>query len=167
MVSFIPYCTHKFDPPAEQYLAHGMICRGLQAVLQTGNMTTYPETCAKATATFSVLSDTVKMVQATLDDKTTRNRSDLAKLLKQLQAHEKEKLHLTAAHHLERIRQRNNNIQYQTSNGEDESSSLSEDRISQLLREGVASLQFKINPCVESINEALDEIRCAILDEED
>ena len=107
------------------------------------------------------------MVQATLDDKTNRNRSDLAKLLKQLQAHEKEKLHLTAAHHLERIRQRNNNIQYQTSNGEDEGSSLSEDRVSQLLREGVASLQFKINACVESINEALDEIRCAILDEED
>ena len=149
-----------------------ILCRGLQVVLQTGNMTTYPETCSKATATFSVLSDTIRMVQETLS--TRKKRPDLAKLLKQLQSHEKEKLHLTAAHHLERIRQRNNDMQLQqqqqrldSQNDDQIGSSSQDDRISQLLREGVASLQVKINTCVESINEVLEEIRCAILDEED
>ena len=139
-------------------------------VLQTGNMTTYPETCSKATATFSVLSDTIRMVQETLLS-ARKKRPDLAKLLKQLQSHEKEKLHLTAAHHLERIRQRNNDMQLQQQQPEgsqnDETGASQDDRISQLLREGVASLQVKINACVESINEVIEEIRCAILEEED
>ena len=158
------------DPLINFCLIFFFFCRGLQVVLQTGNMTTYPETCSKATATFSVLSDTIRMVQETLLS-ARKKRPDLAKLLKQLQSHEKEKLHLTAAHHLERIRQRNNDMQLQQQQPEgsqnDETGASQDDRISQLLREGVASLQVKINTCVESINEVIEEIRCAILEEED
>jgi hypothetical protein len=128
-------------------------------VLNTGNMTSYPDTCSKVTASFSVLSDTIKTIQEILLKE--RKRSNLSTVIRQLQLHEQEKLHLTAAHHLERIRQQ----QY---NQQPESPESSVDpRIAHLLDEGVASLQQKIATCIESINDVLDELRCAILEEEE
>ncbi len=127
--------------------------RGLRIVLETGNMTSYPDTCLKATASFAVLSETIKAIQDILTSQ--RRRKDLANLLSQLQGHEKEKLHMTAAHHLERIRQRNQQMQMD-----------SDMRIEQLLDDGVQSLQGKIHACVEQINEVLDEIRCMVLEED-
>ena len=70
-------------------------------------------------------------------------------------AHEKEKLHLTAAIHLERIREKNEQLQ-----------AAQDPSIANLLRAGVQSLQRKIQEVVEQVNEVLDEIRCYILDEE-
>ncbi len=68
-------------------------------------MTEYPTICARATASFSVLSDTVNTISSILKD--AHKRPELLKLLSQLQKDEREKLNLTAALHLERIRQRN------------------------------------------------------------
>ena len=124
-------------------------------VLQTGNLTSYPDTCSKVTASFAVLSETIKSIQDILQS-SPRHQKDLAQLVQQLQLHEKEKLHLTAAHHLERIRQRNQLLQ-----------SNSDPRIEQLLQEGVVNLQTKIHHCVEQINDIMEEIQCAILEEED
>ena len=99
-----------------------------------------------------MLSETIKTIQEILQ---SRGRKDLAKLIVQLQSFEKEKLQLTAASHLERIRQQNQ----QGTEGEDA-------RITKLLNDGVISLQQKIATCVENINEVLDEIRCSLLEEE-
>jgi hypothetical protein len=131
-----------------------VILSGLTTLLQTGNMTTYPDACAKATAMFSVLSETVKMIQEILN---TRKRKELSRLLGQLQSNEKEKLHLTAACHLERIRQHNHELV----------AGDSDPRVENLLKEGVVSLKQKIAACIENINEVLDEIRMALLEEEE
>lgn len=135
--------------------------RGLKVVLQTGNLTSYPDTCSKATAAFSVLSETITAIQGILGssqprqtNNTSKNRR--AKLIQQLQQQEKEKLHLTAAHHLERIRQRNQQLQ-----------SHADPRIDKLLQEGVTTLQTKIHHCVQQINETMEEIRCEILEGDD
>jgi hypothetical protein len=132
----------------------------LQTVLQTGNLTSYPDTCSKATAAFSVLSETIKVVQEILQSRASC--TTLVSLIVRLQRHEKEKLHLTAAHHLERIRAQNNQNQQQQ-----QSSSSSDNRVGQLLQEGVQTLQQKIHDCVEQINEVLDELRCSIMEMEE
>lgn len=127
-------------------------------VLDSGNMTSYPDRCAKATASFAVLSATVKEIQSILQ---SRGRTDLSKSIQQLQSLEKEKLQLTAAHHLERIRERNKLPQ-----GDDDASA-ADLRIQKLLQEGVASLQQKIYTTIEAINEIIDDIRCSFLEEEE
>jgi hypothetical protein len=128
--------------------------RGLETVMQTRNMTNYPSICAEATASFSVVSDTIRSAQNALE--TRHKRKDAADLIAQLQSKEKQKLNFTAALHLEKIRERN-----QTEPGAEP------DRIAALLREGVASLQNQIKTCIEGINEVLDELRCILLEEED
>ena len=107
------------------------------------------------TATFAVLSETIKSIQEIFAS-PERHKKDWAHLIQQLQQHEKEKLHLTAAHHLERIRQRDQQLQTE-----------SDPRIERLLQEGVATLQTKIHRCVQQINDIMEDIQCAILEEED
>jgi DNA repair REX1-B len=128
-------------------------------VLQTGNMTIYPDTCSKATASFSVLSETIKAIQNIL--RVDRARSDLVKLVTQLQDHERKKLQLTAAYHLERIRQKNHHqmVIDQSQQNEDDL------RIERLLNGGVQSLHDQISSCVDGINETIDEIRMIIVEE--
>ncbi|CAJ1938324.1 unnamed protein product [Cylindrotheca closterium] len=125
----------------------------LGTVLHTGNMTGYPDACLSATASFSVLSETVNAIQSVLEQ---REQKELVGLLKQLQGYEKDKLHITAAHHLERIRKRNEEMQPNC-----------DPRNMKLLEDGVASLQHKINATVDNINETIDEIRCMLLDLDD
>lgn len=125
--------------------------RGLDTLLETGNVTNYPYVCAAATSSFSVCSDTINIIKTVLTD-SSRNRPDLQKLIGTLQTHEKEKLSLTAALHLDRIRESQHG-------GGDE-------RILALLQEAVASLRAKIEACVEQINDALEEIRYAMVEEE-
>jgi hypothetical protein len=115
-------------------------------------MTNYPYVCAAATSSFSVCSDTINIIQTVLADSTQHNRQDLKQLIGTLQTHEKEKLSLTAALHLDRIR-------LSQHGGGDE-------RILALLQEAVASLRAKIEACVEQINDALEEIRYAMVEEE-
>lgn len=102
------------------------------------------------TASFSVLSDTIRAAQKILDN---RKETDISQLIDQLQKHEKEKLNLTASFHLERIRMQN------------EEQQASQDTMTKkLLKDGVKSLERKINACVERINEVLDELRCSLID---
>jgi hypothetical protein len=116
-------------------------------------MTEYPTICARATASFSVLSDTVNTISSILKD--AHKRPELLKLLSQLQKDEREKLNLTAALHLERIRQRNL-----------EQAGEGDERVAQLLQDGATSLRSKLATCIDSINETLEEIRYAVGDED-
>mmetsp|Transcript_14164 Transcript_14164/g.20767 ORF Transcript_14164/g.20767 Transcript_14164/m.20767 type:complete len:313 (+) Transcript_14164:145-1083(+) len=149
---------------------------GLQNVLSSGNVTTYPNVCANVTATFSVLSQTIRTVQTVLQE-AKKKRKDLILLLKNLQAKECEKLNLTAALHLEKMRERDHRIGLEMeniSNNEDDDSNenghkkkAGEERIGELLRKGVASLTNKLSNCIEDINEVLEELRYALAEEEE
>lgn len=130
--------------------------RSLNKILQSANMTAYISSCAHTTAAFAVLSDTIRAIRTALVEIYSRN--DLEKLLTNLQTREKEKLNLTAAYHLERIRERNENINK-------DSQAKTDNRISKLLSQGVTSLQEKLNAIVEEINECLEEIRYALIEE--
>jgi len=128
-------------------------------------MTTYISTCAHTTAAFAVLSDTIIRIRSTLAKNNHHNRKNndsyfLVKLLIQLQQHEKEKLNLTVALHLERIRERNETIAIVGKEGADP-------RIQTLLREGVQALTEKVTAVIEEINETMEEIRYALLEEND
>ena len=129
----------------------------MSTILASGNITTYPALCAKVTATFSVLSDTINGAKATLEERY--NRKDISNLISQLQKSEGEKLNLTAALHLERLRLRNSELDASLASGE------GDDRTMGLLKEGIQSLERKIAGAVESINEALEELRCIAADE--
>jgi hypothetical protein len=129
---------------------------GLEDVLTTGNITNYPALCAEATASFSVLSETINAVQNVLREK--HQRKDLVDLIVQLQSKEQKKLNLTAALHLEKIRERDH---------QDRSDGGGRDQIAALLRQGVVSLQNQITSNVEEINEVLQELQCSLIDEED
>lgn len=127
---------------------------GLETVLQTGNMTEYPNNCARTTASFSVLSDTINTIASILKD--IHKRSDLVTLLCQLQKEERDKLNLTAALHLERIRERSLKMQVDGDEG-----------VSRLLEEGVTSLKRKVATCIDAINDLLEEIRYALAEEDE
>lgn len=123
----------------------------------SGNMTNYPTLCAKVTATFSVLSDTINAVKSSLLNRHKRN--DISTIVAQLQKHESEKLNLTAALHLERLRLNNSELGV---GGE-----RTDDGTMKLLKEGISSLKAKINHSVENINETIEELRCIAADLEE
>ena len=141
--------------------------RGLDNVLKSGNVSHYPGVCAETTAAFSVLSETVIAVRRLLDDSSRHNRKDLVLLLTRLQQGEKEKLNLTAALHLEKIRAANQEQldEQQAALAASGCGSAVDHRIASLLDEGVKSLLQKIALSVEEINDALAELQCALLEE--
>ena len=121
-------------------------------------MSSYMSSCAHTTAAFAVLSETINAVRSVLVASFDQKGKLLEKQLTNLQYQEKEKLNLTAAYHLECIRERNENI------GSVDSA---DKRISKLLNEGVQSLKRKIDACIEEINETIEELRYALLEEEE
>ena len=145
---------------------------GLDSVLRTGNLTEYPTLTSNVTATFSVISKSIKHISEIFQSRviTTSNNDErrtflnsVTKLISELQAHEKEKLHLTAAIHLEKIRERNENANI-TEIENDNDQRKKEDglyKISKLLQQSIQSLQSKIDDCVEKINDVLEELRYA------
>jgi hypothetical protein len=120
----------------------------LDAILCTRNLTTYPQLCAEATAQFAVVSSTILSIHSCLA--TNKTRRDLATLVHNLQQLEKEKLNLSAALHLERIRE----------------SQGAEKQILDLIQEGIQSLENKISTCEDGVNLAIEELQCALADEE-
>lgn len=132
-----------------------IVHRGLSTILASGNISTYPSLCAKVTATFSVLSDTINAVKTSLIEKHKRN--DIGKTIGQLQKYEGEKLNLTAAIHLEKLRLKNEELGL--------SFDRSDEASARLLKEGIQCLEQKITTNVESINEMLEELRCAAAEE--
>ena len=147
--------------------------RGLATILLSGNITTYPALCAKVTATFSVLSDTINSVKSTLLNNNDKNnnknqRRDITNGITQLQKAECEKLNLTAALHLERLRLRNSELDAALMNvgeggmkGDDDD----DDKTVQLLKDGIQSLETKVSSVIESINDVLEELRCIAVEE--
>lgn len=135
--------------------------RGISTILVSGNITNYPTLCAKVTASFSVLSDTINAVKSTLEEHP-KKRTDITSVITQLQKSEGEKLNLTAALHLEKLRLRNSQLEL----GEgSEAFSSSDERTIKLLKDGIQSLERKISTAVEKINEDLEELRCIFADE--
>ncbi|KAL3921500.1 MAG: hypothetical protein SGILL_002716 [Bacillariaceae sp.] len=143
----------------------------LQRVLQNGNFTAYPPACATATASFAMLSDTIRAVRDEMEarDQSTKGKSKSSNSnsfsqyvdwIQQLQSFEKEKLQLTAALHLEKIRARN--LQEEMRQTEDDEGA---SNVLGLLQEGVAGLEGKVAKCVEDINYVLEDVRCALLEE--
>lgn len=133
----------------ERTMTYKQYDTGLETVLQTMNVDAYPAICANATAQFALQSDLINTAKQCLTDHHQFKRKDLVNLIVQLQQNEREKLNVTAALHLERIR---------------ECGSRSEgDR--RLLLEGIATLRQKIAGVIDRINETLEELRCALTDE--
>ena len=144
-------------------LIHLIAGRGLNNVLKSGNVSLYPSVCAETTASFSVLSESIIAVRRILDDNARHNRIDLVQLLTRLQQSEKEKLNLTAALHLEKFRAQSQQ-QLEEQQEQTEGQPL-DTRVASLLQEGVRSLQHKIALSVEQINETLEELRFALVEE--
>lgn len=145
-----------FEAQRERTVTYTEFDRGLEVVLDSQNISSYPDACAKATASFAVLSDTINTIRSILVDK--HKRKDVSKLIRTLQRHEKEKLNFTAALHLERLRQQNHDL---VENDNDDGS-----KTMTLLREGVADLKMKLRDCVECINDVLEELRYAAAEED-
>ena len=137
----------------------------------SGNITTYPALCAKVTATFSVLSDTINSVKSTLlnnddknNNKNNNQHTDITNVITQLQKAECEKLNLTAALHLERLRLRNSELDAALMNV-GEGMKGDDDKTVQLLKDGIQSLETKVSSVIESINDVLEELRCIAVEE--
>jgi len=131
----------------ERTIAYKQYDNGLETVLQTLNVDAYPAICANATAQFALQSDLINTAKQCLKEQF--KRKDLVNLIVQLQQNEREKLNLTAALHLERIR----------------ACCCGTDADHRLLLEGIATLRRKISCVIEKINETLEELRYALTDE--
>jgi len=160
---------------------------GLEDVLLSGNLTSYPHLTTSITASFAVVSSYVRDIQAVLESRANPNVNannddiggddsidididiecvkNVVKFIKQLQGFEKEKLNLTAALHLEKIRERNERLDLESRRGDESGGGDDEtgedDRVLRLLRQGVTELQGKIRDYVEQINDVLEELRYA------
>jgi hypothetical protein len=145
--------TTLFNLQNERVIAYQKFDEGLSTVLLSGNLTNYPSLCSSITATFAIISSSMRDILSILEQ---RNESlelkEACTAIKKLQIFEKEKLNLTAAWHLEKIREKN------------ESAGGGDKKVFQLLKEGADNLKAKIEDCVEHINEILDEIRCIAVD---
>lgn len=110
-------------------------------MLQSRNVTHYPASCASATASFAVLSQTIRHIRTQLPP-------SLQDLVTELQRLEQVKLQQTAALHLERIR------------GDEEIDTVTK----KLLSEGVQRLSREIHETEAGINDVMEELRCARVD---
>lgn len=131
------------------------LIRGLSKILVSRDITNYPALCAKVTASFSVLSDTINAAKSALLEQ--HKRKDISMVVDQLQKHECDKLNFTAALHLERLRLNNSDLGV----GND-----ADERAANLLKESIHTLEGNISRTVQSINESIDELRCISVDEE-
>ena len=100
------------------------------------------------------------------DSKNNNQRTDITTVITQLQKAECEKLNLTAALHLERLRLRNSELDATLMNdvGE-EGIKGDDDKTVQLLKDGIHSLETKVSSVIESINDVLEELRCIAVEE--
>lgn len=144
---------------------------GLDNILQSGNLTTYPDLTANITASFSVISNSIRCILEIMQNRIEGSKtkefqlekedlstlSNCIKFTKQLQNLEREKLNYTAALHLEKIRERNERLNVEARESSDE-------KVLNLLQQGVMDLQSKISRCIEQINESLEELRYASFD---
>eukprot|EP00978_Attheya_sp_CCMP212_P026787 scaffold88801_cov55-Attheya_sp.AAC.2 len=142
---------------SERTMTYKEYDRGLHVVLESGNLSSYPNVCAKATASFAVLSDSINVMKGILASAKWK-RPDLATLVKKLQDCEREKLNATAALHLEQLRATDPFLLEQDGKGDK--------RVSKLLHEGALSLKAKVAQTIEDINDIIEELRCEAADQE-
>jgi DNA repair REX1-B len=133
----------------------------------------YPHLCAEVTAKFAVLSETINSIRQawTIESPSStiacspqvnhEKRRELVSLANSLQAMEREKLHHTAALHLETVRLAINQDDAADAVWHDES------RRAALLNESVQQLRSSIGKIEESINEVLDELKVVMMEESD
>ena len=153
-----------FHLQSERVQTYAIYDSGLQTIISNGNVSQYPALCAQITATFSVLSNSINTIctvleennhpnpLATLDDNTKVHKV-AAKFIKKLQQLEKEKLNLTAALHLEKIR-----IHHcETSDDEQSTTKV-------LLQESKKQLIKSLSIVIENINEVLEELHAVAVD---
>ena len=117
--------------------------KDLDAILQTHNIGHYVTIVAQVTAVFSVQSDVINTAKRCIAE--IHDKKDIEALISSLQSYEKEKLSLTAALHLERIRE-------------------DENKGDQLLLQGISSLRNKIFKVIGNINDCLEELRYERID---
>ena len=132
---------------------------GLAAILKTGKINEYDALCAETTANFAALSNLVNAVEQCVVA-APHGKVGLGKLLRQVQGEEKEKLALTAALHLEKVR-----LITTSSDGSSNDGNEGENKSVTLLREGVKRLEGKINEVKARINELLEEVRYELEEE--
>ena len=158
-----------FQLQQERVKTYQTFDESLDKVLSTNNLTYYPTVATSITATFVVISNSIKVIQGLF--LTKHDRKDISEFIQRLQLHEKDKLHLTAALHLEKMRERNDEIDVQigsasASESSSGSSGSGNERIASLLRESIISLQGKITEKIESINEIMEELRYVLAEME-
>lgn len=105
---------------------------------------------ARVTASFLLQGECITKIGTLLRDEQHGWRNDIVRWIGKLQTLEKTKLDLTAALHLEKIR---------------EQTGLVDDgglgTVTKLLQEGVHTLEKKVTQRVEEINDVLEELRYA------
>jgi len=153
-----------FNLQKERVSAYGKFNSGLEVILQSGNLSHYPPLTTSITATFAVISSSIKEMQQLLSKHNSNDSKDIAQNIKKLQELEKEKLNLTAALHLEKIRERNERLELESQRDDSGNNDDGDDRVLQLLKEGVLKLKRNLNKCVEEINDVLEELRYAAFD---
>jgi len=130
--------------------------RELNEILEQKNIAHYPTIVTQATASFSLLSDSINNVRFILQN--NYKRQDLVRWIQKLQELEKQKLTITAALHMESIRKCNETLSLQHDCGKNPA-------VSNLLHDGVVSLKSKVAQSVGNINEVLEELRCIVAEE--
>lgn len=137
---------------------------GLATILETGKFNEYDALCAETTANFAALSNLVNAVEKCVVE-APHEKVGLGKLLRQVQGEEKEKLSLTAALHLEKVRLMTSTSGSTSGGNGGGSVGESENKSVTLLREGVKRLEGKINEVKARINELLEEVRYELEEE--
>jgi hypothetical protein len=150
----------------------------LGKVLVSNRLTDYPPACLAATAAFSVLSNTISAVREELSDRVdskidplilTSTSSSVMKWIRDLQESERQKLQLTAAYHLERIRANdlkpsNTSDDYGNYNENDDDGEVDMRELS-LLNNGIADLRSRIETCRSDINSIIEDLRCTLVEQ--
>ena len=149
----------------------------LGKVLVSNRLTDYPPACVAATAAFSVLSDTVSAIREELSDRASKRNdplvaastsSSVINCIRDLQESEREKLQLTAAYHLERIRANNlkglDSSNVHGHNADEDEIDVDVRELS-MLKKGIAELRSRIETSRSNINSIIEDLRCALVEQ--
>jgi hypothetical protein len=163
-----------FQLQTERVQTYTIFDSGLQTILSSdGNLHEYTALCTNITATFSVLSDSINTISSVLEKDMTKRLSDsfvdeegkviptMIPFIKQLQQFEKEKLHLTAALHLEKIRI---HAHCESENFNDGLNSEQQMTTYRLLNASKEQLMKSIATVVQHINEIMEELHGLVAD---
>ncbi len=160
-----------FDAQQSRVATYRTYDDGLSDMLTRGNALSYPTLCASVTANFALLSDAINHARDALMCKNGGKGTQYEVHVARLQKEECEKLRLTAAMHLERLRLHENrrggggggggsrDVECENDDG------TTDDATARLLRESVQKLKKEISDCVCRINDIIEELRCIAADD--